>query len=216
MLSFSPAQAQSALAAPKGVSIRMTYAGPVYVANGKTLYVYAPQLTPLDVPDEMGKPSKCGDEEFTRFLRPGQGIDWPLPYAPGERISCSKKWPPFVVAANAKPIGDWTIVARPDGIKQWSYKGRPTYTSVRDHRLGDVNGLNQNISGRNPHPWAPLEAPFLSPQRIKLVTLEKTISLIDEHGSLLLTNVGPKGKQLPCSGDCAASRICIIRMSWPN
>ena len=196
LLSFSPAQAQGALAAPKGVSIRVTYAGPVFVANGMTLYIYAPQLTPLSVPDEMGKPSKCGNEEYTRFVRPDQGIDWPRPYAAGERISCSQKWPPFAAAANAKPIGDRTIVARPDGIHQWSYKGRPTYTSVRDHRPGDVNGLNQNISGRNAHPWAPLDAPFLAPQRIDLNKLEKTITLADEHGSLLLTNVSPKGKRL--------------------
>lgn len=201
---FSPAHADKGLAAPKGVSIRVTYAGPVFVANGMTLYVYAPQLTPLAVPDEMGKPSKCTDEPFTRFVRPDQGIDWPLPYAPGERISCMKKWPPFVAAANAQPIGDWTIVKRPDGIPQWSYKGRPTYTSVRDHRPGDVNGLNQNISGRNPHPWTPLEAPFLAPQKIELKKLEKTISLVDEHGGLLLTNVSAKGKRLPCSGDCGA------------
>jgi len=202
LLWFSSAPAQGALAAPKGVSIRVTYAGPVFVANGMTLYIYAPQLTPLAVPDEMGKPSKCGNEELTRFVRPDQGIDWPLPYAPGERISCMKKWPPFVAAANAKPIADWTIVERPDGIRQWSYKGRPTYTSARDHRPGDVNGLNQNFTGRNAHPWAPLDAPFLAPQRIQLKKLEKTISLADEGGSLLLTNVNPKGKRLPCAKGC--------------
>lgn len=221
LLGFSSAQAQSAPAAPKGVSIRVTYAGPVYAANGMTLYIYAPQLTPLAVPDEMGKPSKCGNEELTRFVRPDQGIDWPLPYAPGERISCMNKWPPFVAAANAKPIGDWTIVERPDGIRQWSYKGRPTYTSVRDHRPGDVNGLNQNISGRNAHPWAPLDAPFLAPQRIELKKLEKTISLADEHGSLLLTNVSSKGKRLSCSGECgeglepvAATPVAASHGDW--
>jgi len=192
--SFSPAQAGNALAAPAGVSIRVTYAGPVFVTKGMTLYR-------ADF-DEAGKPSKCASEELTRFIRETQRIDWPLPYAPGERISCIRKWPPFVAAASARPIGDWTIVKRPDGIQQWSYKGRPTYTSVRDHHPGDVNGLNQNISGRNPSPWAPLDAPFLAPQRIQLAKLEKSLSLADGDGSLLVTNVAPGGRRLPCSGDC--------------
>jgi predicted lipoprotein with Yx(FWY)xxD motif len=194
LLSLSPAHAKNALAAPPGVSIRVTYGGPVFAAKGMTLYR-------ADF-DEVGKPSKCASEELTRFIRETQRIDWPLPYAPGERIPCIKKWPPFVAAPNARPIGDWTIVKRPDGIQQWSYKGRPTYTSVRDHRPGDVNGLNQNFSGRNPSPWGPLEAPFLAPQHIQLKKLERSLSLVDADGSLLLTNVGPTGKRLSCSGEC--------------
>jgi predicted lipoprotein with Yx(FWY)xxD motif len=201
LLWLSPARAEHASYAPAGESVRVTYAGPVFVAKGMTLYR-------ADF-DEVGKPSKCGSEELTRFIRDTQRIDWPLPYAPGERISCIKKWPPFVAAANARSIGDWTVVKRADGINQWSYKGRPTYTSVRDHRPGDVNGLNQNISGRNPSPWGPLDAPFVAPQRIQLAKLEKSLSLADADGNLLLTNVGPTGKRLSCSGECEKGLVPV-------
>jgi predicted lipoprotein with Yx(FWY)xxD motif len=53
---------------------------------------------------------------------------------------CAKNWPPLAAAADAKPIGDWTIVAREDGTKQWAYKGMPLYTWIKDAKPGDATG----------------------------------------------------------------------------
>jgi len=53
---------------------------------------------------------------------------------------CAKNWPPFGAAADAKAQGDWTIIARADGSKQWVYKGKPLYFWVKDKKQGDTTG----------------------------------------------------------------------------
>jgi predicted lipoprotein with Yx(FWY)xxD motif len=57
---------------------------------------------------------------------------------------CPNNWPPFKVAADAKPSGDWTIVTRSDGGKQWAYKGNPLYTFYKDSNPGDATGDGVN------------------------------------------------------------------------
>lgn len=54
--------------------------------------------------------------------------------------SCTTNWPPLVASADAKPMGDYTIVTRDDGGKQWAYKGKPLYTWAKDTKPGDVTG----------------------------------------------------------------------------
>ena len=53
---------------------------------------------------------------------------------------CATNWPPLVAAADASPMGDWSIVTRDDGSKQWAYKGKPLYTYRTDTKEGDVTG----------------------------------------------------------------------------
>jgi predicted lipoprotein with Yx(FWY)xxD motif len=53
---------------------------------------------------------------------------------------CAMNWPPLAAVANAKPMGDWTIVTRDDGSKQWAYKGKPLYTFAKDAKPGETTG----------------------------------------------------------------------------
>ena len=53
---------------------------------------------------------------------------------------CATNWPPLVAAADAKPSGDWTVVTRDDGSRQWAYKGKPVYFWVKDQKPGDRTG----------------------------------------------------------------------------
>jgi predicted lipoprotein with Yx(FWY)xxD motif len=46
--------------------------------------------------------------------------------------ACATAWPPFAAAAGATNDGDWTVVTRDDGSKQWAYKGKPLYTYRAD------------------------------------------------------------------------------------
>lgn len=46
--------------------------------------------------------------------------------------ACATAWPPFVAPANAKPAGDWTVISREDGTKQWAYHDKPLYTFAKD------------------------------------------------------------------------------------
>ena len=45
---------------------------------------------------------------------------------------CNNFWPPFAAQQDAKPAGDWTIITRDDGSKQWAHKGKPVYVFSRD------------------------------------------------------------------------------------
>ena len=57
---------------------------------------------------------------------------------------CATAWPPLAVQAGAEANGDWTIVARADGTKQWAYEGKPLYTWTKDKKPGDVTGDGVN------------------------------------------------------------------------
>jgi predicted lipoprotein with Yx(FWY)xxD motif len=53
---------------------------------------------------------------------------------------CAGNWPPLMAAAAATPTGDYTIIIRDDGTKQWAYKGRPLYNWKNDKVPGDITG----------------------------------------------------------------------------
>jgi predicted lipoprotein with Yx(FWY)xxD motif len=53
---------------------------------------------------------------------------------------CATNWPPLMAGAEAKADGDWTIVTRDDGTKQWAFKGKPVYFWVKDVKPGDRTG----------------------------------------------------------------------------
>lgn len=53
---------------------------------------------------------------------------------------CATNWPPLTAKAGDKPSGDYTVIARDDGSKQWAYKGKPLYTWVKDQKPGDKTG----------------------------------------------------------------------------
>ena len=53
---------------------------------------------------------------------------------------CATNWPPLMSEASSTPSGDWTIVTRDDGTKQWAYKTKPLYTFAKDTKAGDTTG----------------------------------------------------------------------------
>lgn len=57
---------------------------------------------------------------------------------------CATNWPPLMAGADAKATGDWTIIMRDDGSKQWAFKGKPLYGWVKDTKPGDTTGDNVN------------------------------------------------------------------------
>ena len=57
---------------------------------------------------------------------------------------CAVNWPPLSAATAASGSGDWTIVVRDDGSKQWAYKGKPVYLWVKDQKPGDKTGDGVN------------------------------------------------------------------------
>jgi predicted lipoprotein with Yx(FWY)xxD motif len=57
---------------------------------------------------------------------------------------CATNWPPLMAAADAKAAGDYTIITRDDGGKQWALKGKPLYAWVKDTKPGDKTGDGVN------------------------------------------------------------------------
>ena len=53
---------------------------------------------------------------------------------------CAGAWPPLMAGDSAKAAGDFTIVVRDDGGKQWAHKGLPLYLWVKDKAPGDTTG----------------------------------------------------------------------------
>lgn len=125
--------------------------GLVYAdANGKTMYTW-----PIKdmrnggyAGEQKGKPT-CSDVKTTE----NAGLMSPYPgglLLPDldTRPSCTQAWPPVLAAADAKPMGNWTIVTGPGGRKQWAYNGFALYTSALDQKPGDTIGGKK---GRGSH-----------------------------------------------------------------
>jgi len=53
---------------------------------------------------------------------------------------CAASWPPLMATATDKASGDYTIVTRDDGAKQWAYKGKPLYLWTKDTKPGEKTG----------------------------------------------------------------------------
>jgi predicted lipoprotein with Yx(FWY)xxD motif len=55
---------------------------------------------------------------------------------------CATNWPPLMAGGDAKAAGDWSIITRDDGAKQWAFKGKPVYLWSKDTKPGDTSGDN--------------------------------------------------------------------------
>lgn len=67
---------------------------------------------------------------------------------------CATNWLPLMATASDKPSGDYTIVTRDDGTKQWALKGKPLYYWSKDSKPGDKtgDGVNQVWQTAKPAP----------------------------------------------------------------
>ena len=53
---------------------------------------------------------------------------------------CAANWPPLMASAGDAASGDYSIVTRDDGAKQWALKGKPLYYWIKDTKPGDKTG----------------------------------------------------------------------------
>ncbi len=89
-------------------------------------------------------------------------LDEPLP-APA--LDCQRPcaWQPAAAPQLAEAMGDFFVVGRDDGIKQWAYKGRALYTFAGDLAPGDANG-----TGAHPKLAVAAVAPLFMPAGVTL------------------------------------------------
>jgi len=130
-------------------------------------------------------------------------------YSPeGERSSgkstcsddCLKTWVPLVAPWVANPAGDWTVIARGDGVKQWAYKGQPLYRHTGDINPGEVNG-NGNKDWRaivlEPAPALPPWATFQASDAGELIGNEQGLTVYTHSPNARGRRANPA-----CPGDC--------------
>lgn len=94
---------------------------------------------------QMAEPAKTADTSKGKALVDGKGMtlytfDKDTAGKSACNGPCATNWPPLMAAADGKPMGAWTILARDDGSKQWAYKTKPLYTWSKDTKPGDVTG----------------------------------------------------------------------------
>jgi predicted lipoprotein with Yx(FWY)xxD motif len=88
-------------------------------------------------------PTKIGDSAKGKVLTSNSGMTLYVfdKDADGKSAcngACTGLWPPLAATASATATGDYTIVARDDGSKQWAYKKRPLYNWNNDQKPGDT------------------------------------------------------------------------------
>src|SRR5262245_13014169 len=94
-------------------------------------------------------PTKTGDSAKGKGLTDGKGMTlYIFDRASGGKSACNgqcaRNWPALMASADAKSMGEYTIVTRDDSGKQWAYKGKPLYTWAKDTKPGDVTGDGVN------------------------------------------------------------------------
>jgi len=62
------------------------------------------------------------------------------PHASVCLAECAASWRPLIASPHARIYGDWSIIKRPDGARQWAYQRKPLYTYVKDLDPGSVGG----------------------------------------------------------------------------
>jgi len=53
---------------------------------------------------------------------------------------CATNWPPLMATETDQPSGDFTVITRDDGRKQWAFKGKPLHFWSKDSKPGDKTG----------------------------------------------------------------------------
>ncbi len=57
---------------------------------------------------------------------------------------CATNWPPLLASPGTSATGNYSIITRDDGTRQWAYRGRPLYRFAKDVKAGDRVGDNFN------------------------------------------------------------------------
>ncbi|MGE0797988.1 MAG: hypothetical protein AB7G13_14200 [Lautropia sp.] len=65
---------------------------------------------------------------------------------------CAANWPPLMVSGSAAAAGDYAVVTRDGGGRQWAFKGKPLYYWAKDQKPGDRTGDGFNNAWRLARP----------------------------------------------------------------
>ena len=133
---------------------------------------------------------------------------------------CEMHWLPVAAPALALDVGDFSVVSRVDGSRQWAYRGRPLYRYPGDLLPGDAHGRAADARWR----MAALTESF-RPPRVAVTALEGYGDALSLDGMTLYSgsafqkywggrnlrdsfkNAWHRGKRL--GGDACADEECL-------
>jgi predicted lipoprotein with Yx(FWY)xxD motif len=123
---------------------------------------------------------------------------------------CAKSWPAALAPADAKPIGDWSIVDGGNGNRQWGYKGKPVYSFTGDAKIGDAKGNNGGDGA-----WHAILAEPVIPAPSGIAVQEvldaEGYALVDGRGLTLYAFDGKSGEEPVCAGDPCIRRWLPVK-----
>lgn len=64
---------------------------------------------------------------------------------------CASIWLPTLASVSTEAFGEWSVIDRDDGTRQWALKGKPLYTYIKDVDVGSVGGNSPKRYGRGPN-----------------------------------------------------------------
>ena len=106
----------------------------VGIASGTAQAYTAPYSAPEGI--TLVNVMKTMDDAIPQYLwrRLGDATGKPLYTSDADQsgasscaAECAKEFPPYLAGPQAKALGDFTLVSRSDGGKQWAYQGKPLY-----------------------------------------------------------------------------------------
>ena len=195
---------------PPGFQVVITeLEGPVFAdARGRTLYTWPSRRMRNGYTGEAKGTPACYNEKST------ENAGLMSPYPPGlelpdldTRPTCTEAWPVAVAAADAKPIGAFSVVTRKDGTKQWQYNDHPLYTSFFDRRLGDVlGGTTRSGRAAGNYAWrTPLQPPPKAPPGIVIATTAAGRRLATAGKMSIYAYDKDTANTSACTGQCEVS-----------
>ena len=113
--------------------------------------------------------------------------------------NCLEDWEPLIAPDSAAAQGDWSIVRRPGGQRQWVFRGKPLYRYIQETKPGsfdgsDVPGWKNVFLQRAPRP-------------------PKILQVIDTNGGQALAD----GKGHPIYYyDCVEDTLDSLRCDTPD
>ena len=132
---------------------------------------------------------------------------------------CAKAWQPALVPKGAKASGEWSIVTRVDGSKQWAYKGKPLYAFAKDAAAGEKRGDGADDGAWRLAKFDPTAALNL-PYGIGLAesVAANGYTLVDNRGmTIYAADVKSDAKAVPCtSSACPAHWVPVAAALLAN
>jgi predicted lipoprotein with Yx(FWY)xxD motif len=100
---------------------------------------------------------------------------------------CLDTWPAAAAPSDAVPMGDWSLVTRGDGTRQWAYRGAPLHRFSGDSVIGDARGDARDPAWRVAvmHPGAGMRLP--AGIAVREIDDAGGIGLVDHRGMTLYT-----------------------------